>query len=89
MVQAATKPLTMENVQPAEYKYTGTPTTNHTSRAPNKATRAAAKPLMPAFLANNSLADLEARLLPIMGGSALSTPTSTKASSPAMAHSAP
>ena len=88
MVQAARKPPTMVKVQPCEYKNTGTPTTNQTSRAPNSATRAAASALMPAFLANSSLADLEALALPIMGGSEATTPTSTKASKPAMAHSA-
>ena len=89
MVQAAKKPPTMVKVQPTEYKNTGTPTTNHTSRAPNKATRAAAKALMPGLLANNSRAELDALLLPIMGGKLLTTPSSTTASSAAMAHSAP
>ena len=88
MVQAARKPPTMVNVQPCEYRNTGTPTTNHTSRAPNSTTRAAASALMPAFLANSSLADLEALLLPIIRGSEVTTPASTIASSAAMAHSA-
>ena len=75
MVQAARKPPTMVKFQPCEYRNTGTPTTNQTSRAPNSATRAAARPLMPAFLANSSLADFEALALPIMGGTDSTTPS--------------
>ena len=78
----------MVKVQPCEYRYTGTPTTNHTSRAPNSTTRAAASTFTPVFLANSSLADLDALLLPIICGSEVTTPTSTSASSAAMAHSA-
>jgi hypothetical protein len=52
-------------------------------------TRAAAKPLMPALLANSSLADLEALLLPIIGGSENTTPTKIKASNAAMIQSEP
>ena len=87
MVQAAKKPPTMAKFQPCEYKNTGTPTTNHTSRAPNKATRAAASPLMPAFLANSSLADFDALALPIIGGTAQTTPMSTKTNKAAISQS--
>src|SRR3990167_9097161 len=87
MVQSARKPPTMVKFQPCEYRNTGTPTTNHTSRAPNSATRAAARPLMPAFLAKSSLADLDALLLPMSGGTKPTTPASTSTSSPAMAQS--
>jgi hypothetical protein len=68
MVHSARKPPTMVKVQPAAYRNTGTPTTNHTSRAPNSATRAAASRLMPRFLANSSFADFDALLLPISRG---------------------
>ncbi|EWS63900.1 hypothetical protein Y695_02862 [Hydrogenophaga sp. T4] len=78
----------MVKVQPCEYRNTGTPTTNHTSRAPNSATRAAASALMPAFFANNSFADLDALLLPMSGGTKPTTPASTSTSNPAMAQSA-
>ena len=88
MVQAARKPPTMVKVQPCEYRNTGTPTTNHTSRAPNSATRAAARVLIPAFLANSSFADLDALLLPMSGGTKPTTPASTSSSKAAMAHSA-
>ena len=77
----------MVKVHPAAYRNTGTPTTNHTSRAPNSATRAAASALMPGFLANSSLADFDALALPISRGTNSSTPASTTASSAAMAHS--
>ncbi len=79
----------MVKVQPTEYKNTGTPTTNHTSRAPKRATRAAAKALIPGFFAKSSRADPDALLLPIMGGKLVTTPTSTKANSPAMVHKEP
>src|SRR3990167_1496156 len=88
MVHSATKALTIVKLQPEAYRNTGTPTTNHTSRAPNSATRAAASRLMPRFLANSSFADFEALLLPISGGTKLTTPMNTSASPPAIAHSA-
>ena len=72
--------------QPDAYKNTGTPTTNQTSRAPNRTTRAAASKLMPLFLANSSLADLEALLLPMSLGTYSTTPINTKASRPDMTH---
>ena len=88
MVHSATKAPTIVKVQPAEYRKTGTPTTNQTSRAPNSATRAAASRLMPRLLAKSSRADFEALRLPISGGTKASTPASTSASSAAIAHSA-
>ena len=87
MVHAARKPPTIVKVQPDAYRNTGTPTTNQTSRAPNKATRAAANRLMARFFANNSLADFEALALPINGGTKATTPASTRPSSPAIVHS--
>src|SRR5450631_3806898 len=86
MVQAARKPPTIVKVQPEAYRNTGTPTTNQTSRAPNSATRAAASRLMPRFLANSSLADFDALLLPISGGTKVMTPARTRASRPAIVH---
>jgi hypothetical protein len=76
----------MLNVQPDAYRKTGTPTTNHTSRAPNKATRATASRLMPWFLANNSRADFDARLLPISGGTDVTTANNTQANSADISH---
>ena len=76
----------MVKVQPEAYRNTGTPTTNHTSRAPNSTTRAAASRLMARFLANSSFADFEALAFPINGGTKRTTPASTSANSPAMAH---
>ena len=77
----------MVKVQPVAYRNTGTPTTNQTSRAPNKATRAAASRLMARFFANSSFADFEALALPISGGTKVTTPARTIDRSAAIAHS--
>ena len=89
MVHSARKPPTIVKVQPEAYRNTGTPTTNHTSRAPNSATRAAASRLMPRFLANSSFADFEALLLPISGGTKQhDADEHQRPAAPAIAHSA-
>ena len=79
----------MVKFQPWLYRKTGTPTTNHTSRAPNKNTRAPASKLIARLLPNNSLNDLEALALPIITGSDQTTAIKTTNSTDAINQSEP
>jgi hypothetical protein len=63
-VQAAMKPATSMYFHPFAYRKTGNPTTNHTSREPNRKMRAAEIRLMARVFANSSPKDLEAFAFP-------------------------
>src|SRR5579871_3827395 len=90
MNQAATNAPTSMNDQPrVEAKKTGKPTTNHTSRAENKNSRAAESQLM-AALFDSRVVNLTFDLaLPIPLGSAAAAPTSTSTRPSAIATSDP
>ena len=75
-------------LHPAPYRNTGSPTTNQTSRAPNRKTRAAASRFTAGDRANHSRTLREAFALPNSCGKRVQTSTKTPASIAAINHSA-